>query len=97
MNRTIALPHSHAQIASLSLTLYLVVLAGSSGCGGSDTTSAEPGPLDKSEIAAIKNESKNGREFINAVKRKTLEKAGIASPIDDLKRKSSAKGSLRRP
>ena len=83
----------HAAIASALLTLSLAVLAGSSGCGGGDTASAGAGDLDKSEIASLKKESKNGREFIDAVKRKRREMAGIVDPIDELKRKQSDKGS----
>ncbi len=85
MKRTLTFRPWHAGIASVHVTICLVGLAGSSGCGSGGSSSAGAGPLDESEIAAIKQQSKNGRDFLNSVKRKTLEKAGMGGPIDDVR------------
>ena len=88
MKSAIAFPCSHDHFVSVLLTLCLFVLVGSSGCGTGDTAGAGAGSLDESEIAALKKESKNGREFIASLKRKTREKAGVVDPIDELKKNS---------
>ena len=64
MKRAPALLRPHAGIASVLLTLCLILLAGCSGCSSSDATSTAARPLDESEIEAIKQQTaKTGERF----------------------------------
>ena len=60
--------------------LPALILFACAGCSEGGTAAFSPGPaaLSESELAAIKDSAKTGRDFNQSLKAKMLEKAGVA-------------------